>query len=175
MRTLWFSDNRDLVKWSALLHLARQHKLSVIVQLCFLNPHEFPPLTLDGVTMPIPHEVIKQFRSLHSVETLSDKVEIKVFDHPFTNRTAYLKTALEYANQFAGRPRAVFLDPDTGLSPRKPDFKHVTDAEAGILVCPRTGRCDRALSTPDESTWPSLGEAEAEAVRDRTRHSRIAR
>ena len=133
MRTLWFSDNRDLVKWSALLHLARQHKLSVILQLCFLNPHEFPPITLDGVTMPIPQEIIKQFRSLRSVETLSDEVEIKVFDHPFTNRAAYLKTALEYVNQFAGRPRAVLLDPDTGLSPRKPDFKHVTDAEARKL------------------------------------------
>ncbi len=130
MRTPWSSDNRDLVKWSVLLHLARQHKLSVIVQLCFLNPHEFPPPTLDGITMRIPQEVIKQFRSLHSVETLSDQVEIKVFDHPFTNRTAYLKTALEYVKQFAGRPRAVFLDPDTGLSPRKPNFKHVTGTEA---------------------------------------------
>jgi hypothetical protein len=57
-------------------------------------------------------------------------VAIKVFDRPFNDRSAYLKAALEYVAQFAGRPRAVFLDPDTGLSPRKTDITHVTGEEA---------------------------------------------
>lgn len=129
MGTAWFSDNRDLVKWSTLLHIARQHQISVVVQICFLNPHEFPPITLDGTTVPIPPEVKKHFRSLRSVERLSNNVSIKVFDRPFKDRSAYLKNALEFVGQFADRSRAVFLDPDTGLAPRKANIKHVTDAE----------------------------------------------
>ncbi len=130
MRTTWFSDNRDLVKWSVLLHLAKQHQLSVIVQICFLNPHKMPPITVNGATLPVPPEVINHFRSLRSVEHLSGEVEIKVFDRLFEERSEYVKGALAYVAQFSGRPRAVFLDPDTGLAPKKPDATHVTEAEA---------------------------------------------
>lgn len=129
MRTIWFGDNRDLVKWATLLHVARQHNLSVILQICFLNPHEFPPVTVDGVTVPVPREVIKQFRSLRSVERLSKAVEIKVFDCPLRNRVDYLNEAIRYIGQFSGRQRGVFLDPDTGLAPRRPDMTHVTENE----------------------------------------------
>lgn len=129
MRTSWFSDNRDIVKWSALLHLAKKHRLAVIVQICFLNSHEFPPVVLDGETLPVPSEVVNHFRSLRSVERLSSEVAIKVFDEPIQGRSDYLKAALAYMARFSGQPRGVFLDPDTGLAPKKPDATHVTDAE----------------------------------------------
>lgn len=129
MRSSWFSDNRDLVKWSALLHLAKRHQLRVIVQICFLNPHRFPSVTVNGTTLPVPPEVINHFRSVRSVEHLSSEVEIRVFDRPLQERNEYLKAALAYVAQFSGRPRAVFLDPDTGLAPKKPDATHVTEAE----------------------------------------------
>lgn len=131
MRTAWFGDNRDLVKWAALLHLAKQHRLSVILQICFLNQHDFPPITVGGQTMQVPAEVIRHFRSVRSVERLSNEVAIKVFDLPFTDRGAYLKEALGFVAQFSGQRRAVFLDPDTGLAPQKADVTHVTDSEAG--------------------------------------------
>ena len=130
MKTLWFGDNRDLVKWSTLLHVAKQHHLSVIIQICFLNAHEFPPITVDGTTLPVPPDVIKHFRSIRSVEGLSSEVSIKVFDRPFIDRGAYLKAALEFIGEFSNRPRAVFLDPDTGLAPGIANVKHVTEAEA---------------------------------------------
>ena len=42
----------------------------------------------------------------------------------------YLKAALEFIGEFSNRPRAVFLDPDTGLAPGIVNVKHVTEAEA---------------------------------------------
>jgi hypothetical protein len=130
MKTKWFGDDRDLVKWGALLHIARARKASVIVQVCFLNAHKFPRIAIDGKSVAIPPEVIKHFRSLRSVEHLAGDVGIKVFDLPFRNRRRYLKAALEYVGQFSGQRRVVFLDPDTGLTPDKTDITHVTDAEA---------------------------------------------
>lgn len=130
MKTAWFGDNRDLVKWGALLHIARERKASVIVQVCFLNSHKFPQLTIDGKSVAIPPGVIEHFRSIRSVEHLTNEVGIKVFDLPLGNRRRYLNAALEYIGQFSGERRVVFLDPDTGLTPGKTDVTHVTDAEA---------------------------------------------
>lgn len=131
MKTVWFGDKRDLVKWGALLHLARQRNASVIVQVCFLNPYRFPGITLDGKAVPLPPEVIEHFRSLRSVERLSSEITISVFDLQLKNRRRYLRTVLEFIGKFAGQRRVVFLDPDTGLTPGKTDSTHVSEAEVG--------------------------------------------
>jgi hypothetical protein len=131
MKTVWFGDKRDLVKWGALIHLARQRNASVIVQVCFLNPYRLPRITLDGKAVPLPPEVIEHFRSLRSVERLSSQVTISVFDRRLKNRRRYLKAVLEFIEKFAGQRRVVFLDPDTGLTPGKTDSTHVSEAEVG--------------------------------------------
>ena len=129
MRSKWFGDNRDLVKWSVLIHLAKRFQSSVILQVCFLSRHEFPQISLDGELLPMPQEVVEHFRSIRSVERLSNDVKIKVFDLPLDDREAYLKGALDFVNKVSGQPRVVFLDPDTGLAPAKAGVTHVTELE----------------------------------------------
>ena len=73
---------------------------------------------------------IENAHTIRSVEGVSSEVSIKVFDRPFIDRGAYLKAALEFIGEFSNRPRAVFLDPDTGLAPGIANVKHVTEAEA---------------------------------------------
>ena len=130
MRTLWFGDNRDLIKWSVLLHIARNEKAREIVQICFLNPHEFESVTLDGDRRAVPPEVIRHFRSVRSVEGLCADIAIRVFDRPFDARSEYLRAALEFINQ-SDKQRVLFLDPDTGLAPRRFGAEHVTPEEVG--------------------------------------------
>lgn len=122
------------------------------------QPTQISAITVNGATLPVPPEVINFLRSLRSVEHLSSEVEIKVFDRPFEERSEYVSGALAYVAQFSGRPRAVFLDPDTGLASKKPDATHVTEAEARqILVRPPTARHAGALSTPNQSKWQRMG------------------
>jgi hypothetical protein len=130
MRTLWFGDNRDLIKWSVLLHIARNEKAQEIVQICFLNSHEFENVTLDGETRGVPPEVIRHFRSIRSVEGFCADIAIRVFDRHFDARSEYLRAALAFIKQ-SDLQRVLFLDPDTGLAPPRFGAEHVTPEEVG--------------------------------------------
>ena len=55
--------------------------------------------------------------------------KLPFFEEPFHDRKTYLLSALRYIAQFDGSPKAVFLDPDTGLAPRKPSSTHVDATE----------------------------------------------
>ena len=47
MRDQWYGDNRDLLKWSTLLHVALRERLSAILQLALHRPNaEWPTLSL---------------------------------------------------------------------------------------------------------------------------------
>ena len=41
MRDKWYSDNRDLIKWSVLLLLARRAGVDRIIEIALLNPSDF--------------------------------------------------------------------------------------------------------------------------------------
>lgn len=133
MRSIWFGDKRDVVKWSVLLHLAQQHKLSVIAQICFLNEYRFPAVIVDKAPLPVPEEVLEHFRSIKSVTRLTDKVTIEVFDELLGNRLQYVDEAIAFIDHLRETPRLVFLDPDTGIAPPSGEFNvtHVTEAELG--------------------------------------------
>lgn len=130
MRSIWFGDKRDLVKWSTLLHISKRFKLEQIIQICFLNPSDFHSITIDGVEKEVPAEVIKHFRDLRSVEKISDNVAVTVFDEPFNNRQHYLSSSLTAISK-CNKPVCVFLDPDTGLKPlqSRANKTHVTETE----------------------------------------------
>ena len=130
MRNIWVGDNRDIVKWSTLLHLADHHNVKHILQICFLNPHDFSPIVIDGKEFPVPAPVIQHFRNVNNVKNILSNTEISVFDEPFNNRAAYLSSVLNFISKHNG-PKCVFLDPDTGLEPKNRVNKtHVTNAEA---------------------------------------------
>lgn len=131
MRDKWYSDNRDLIKWSVLLLLARRAGADRIIQIAFLNPSEFCQVEIDDESHQIPREVLFHFRDIRNIVGLSRHPRISVLDCKLGDRANYLCAALNYVASFSHERCLVFLDPDTGLEPgRGGDAKHVLNSEA---------------------------------------------
>lgn len=132
MRHIWYGDDRDLVKWGVLLHLARQHRIGLLVQVAFLRPSEFGMLEKDLEEIPIPGLVWEHFRDLHDIEELARRagIEIRLLDAPFEHRSrsAFISSVKQDLETLS-EPKVVLLDPDTGIAPEKYDAKHVTADE----------------------------------------------
>jgi hypothetical protein len=129
MRNKWYGDNRDLVKWAALLHIAETHKADRILQIAYFRDDDFDGIEIDGTLRQISLEVRAHFRDIRKIQELPAKVAISVFDTVFKDRREYLKQTKDFIASFPGERLVVFLDPDTGLEPSKPSLKHVLDSE----------------------------------------------
>ena len=136
MRDQWYGDNRDLVKWSALVHLARREAVSAIlhVAMCRPGPAPAPLATAHGKVDP-PAEVFRHFRDLDDIQRLAavTGLEIEVVKEPFTDRTAYFGRVCERVGAPRGGPMLVLLDPDVGLAPEIHGPEHVTSAEVAAV------------------------------------------
>lgn len=131
MRDKWFSDKRDLIKWSVLLILARRIRADRVIQIAFINPSEYGSIEIDGEQHQIPLEVLSHFRDIRNVTGLCQHPRISVFDIVLHERDSYLRAALSYVASFSDERCVVFLDPDTGLEPNGGgDSKHVLNHEA---------------------------------------------
>jgi hypothetical protein len=134
MQDKYYADHRDLLKWSMLIRLAEQYRLSRIIQLAYLRPSIFPMIDIAGQRTELPSQVRAHFRNIHNITPLHGDISISVFDRAFDDRTAYHDAVTRYLTEFAREPRLVFLDPDTGLEPMgRPDFKHVLGSEAHAI------------------------------------------
>jgi hypothetical protein len=134
MRNRWYADNRDLVKWSVLLLLAKRVGAERIIQIAFLNSSEFGEVEVDGERHPIPLEVQSHFRDIRNITGLSEHPRISVFDCALDERSSYLRSALDYIASFGRERCVVFLDPDTGIEPNGgADTKHVLNSEASAF------------------------------------------
>lgn len=130
MRDQWYGDNRDLVKWGVLLNLARHHAAKRILQVAYLRPSGWAQLEIDGQQCPIPAAVLRHFRSVRNITGLSADPRIEVVEAPFDDRHTYMQAVLEAIATRRDRELCVvFLDPDTGLSPRVPTLAHVLESE----------------------------------------------
>lgn len=129
MRNRWYSDNRDIVKWSILSHLARIAEAKRILQIAYFRHDDFEAIDIDGEQFETPPEVKTHFRDIRKIENLSSHVEINVFDTVFENRETYHLQAKDFINSFAKDKCIVFLDPDTGLEPTHPNLTHVLEEE----------------------------------------------
>jgi hypothetical protein len=132
MRDTWYSDNRDLVKWATLVHLARKHEIHRIVQVAYLQASPTPVLEAGDLTSPIEPAVLRHFRDLNQVQGLARiaGLDILVIDWPFSHRgrTVYAERLSDYLAEI-NSPKLVLLDPDTGIAPRSHDARHVTRGE----------------------------------------------
>jgi hypothetical protein len=132
MRDSWYSDDRDLVKWAALVHLATREQLRAVVQVAMFRPGK--RVTLDTVSgvITVPEAVWAHFRDLRSIRALGEAVglEISIIDDRFASkhRVVYFKRVAEALRRMLG-PKAVLLDPDTGFEPGKPNAKHITGGD----------------------------------------------
>ena len=131
MRDKWYSDNRDLVKWSTLLLIARKHRSDCILQVAYFRESHFGKITINEREYEIPSEVLTHFRDIRNITKLVSQPEIVVFDDKFEDRDNYLLGIKKFIKQNDKKNRSiVFLDPDTGLEPLgKPNHKHVLKKE----------------------------------------------
>ncbi len=136
MRETWYSDNRDLVKWGALLHLATQHDIGRIIQVAYFRASSPPALEADGVAIPKPLAVWRHFRDLHQVQGLArtSRLDISVIDWPFSHRgrADYSERLVKHLVELSG-PKLILLDPDTGIAPKNYGARHVTRAEVSAV------------------------------------------
>ena len=131
MQDKFYSDNRDLVKWSILHRLAETFQAHRILQIAFYRKRKFPNVIIDGEEHDIPQEVLSHFRDLCTIEGIKSEIRITVFDKLFENREDYLKSVRVFLSNFLEEKCVVFLDPDTGLEPQKnPNKNHVLESEA---------------------------------------------
>lgn len=130
MQDKYYSDRRDLVKWSVLLLLARKYRLQRILQIAYYRHSEFCQVEINGHREEIPPEILPFFRSFSNIVGLSQNPSISIFPDIFKDRRSYLKAAINFIAKFTTEHCAVFLDPDTGLEPeRNANLSHVLDAE----------------------------------------------
>jgi hypothetical protein len=133
MRERWFADNRDLIKWSVLVHLARTYALRTIVQVPYWRPEKAPfHFIFRNERLPVTDDVWRFFRDIHRIEQLGDDIGVKVkivreeFNH--ANRWLYSEHISRHLKDCA-RPLLLFLDPDTGIQPKKLEVTHTTERE----------------------------------------------
>lgn len=133
MRDIWYSDNRDLVKWSVILHIAKQYGLDHVLQIAYYRDSEFGTISIDGNEHEIPDEVLAHFRNINNIQAISGHIKVSVFNSPFDDRAEYASKVSSYIKGHNSFPVIVFLDPDTGLEHNNPNMNHVLDSEANEI------------------------------------------
>jgi hypothetical protein len=133
MQERWFADNRDLVKWATLLHIAREQSIRTIVQVPYLRSEaQMPSVRVGDADVSIDPTVWRFFRDVRRIEELgvTAGITIRVIAEPFISRAraAYVEHVFR-AIADATHPLLVFLDPDTGLEPQQVGAAHTTTQE----------------------------------------------
>ncbi|MEK6373748.1 MAG: hypothetical protein AABO58_13760 [Acidobacteriota bacterium] len=136
MRERWFGDDRDVVKWTTLLHLAREHDLPTIVYAPYWRPEPAPRVVMLGENpIFVPDEVWRFFRDFRRIRQLSkSKPKISIVDIDFDprRRREYIAATIGQIER-AERPLLLFVDPDTGIAPKTAAGEHVTREEIAEL------------------------------------------
>ena len=96
MQDWYYADHRDLLKWSVLVLLAQQHRLSRIIQIAYLRPSIFPTIDMGGQETELPSEVRAHFRNINNIAGLHNDIYISVFDRVFDDRKTYQEAAIGY-------------------------------------------------------------------------------
>ena len=132
MRDGWYSDDRDLLKWATLTHLADREQLRSVVQVAMFRPSKRMTIETASGPIGIPDLVWSHFRDIRGISPLGEAagLKISIIDAPFAaqNRVAYF-TYVAKALRDMPDAKAVLLDPDTGFEPQNPNSKHVTAAD----------------------------------------------
>jgi len=142
MQDQWYADNRDLVKWGVLVHLAGEHQITNILQVACYRKSGTGTASLACTQggepprgVPLPHEVYEHFRDVRDVRDitrLQDRtgLTIEVFNEEFCRpREGYFNSVEKEVTRERRAPLLVFLDPDTGIASKRAKLKHVTDSE----------------------------------------------
>lgn len=183
MRDRWYGDDRDVVKWSAVVHLARREAIADVLHAALYRPEdEWPRLATARGPAALPDEVVRHFRDLDDLQRLAAAagLRIETLKEPFRDRDrdAYFRRVCARVEAYRA-PVLVLLDPDTGLAPDgEAGPHHVASAEVaavfgalppgGVLACYQharrqkdwRGRARRAFANA-----PGVPSFEVEALR----------
>jgi hypothetical protein len=122
MKNRWYCDNRDLVKWGTLVHLAHSEQIRTVIQVAFLRKGERPPLRTDQGEAKITQEVWQHLRDVNLIRGLGKKagLDIVVLGQEFDpkRRREYIREVADCLKSRSGK-KIVLLDPDTGIEPKK--------------------------------------------------------
>ncbi len=134
MKDQYFGDNRDLVKWSTLLHLADMFGAASILQIAYCRPTSWGRIKVGEDHIEIRPEVLTHFRDIRNAKAICSRAKIRVFDMAFTiDRDAYHAAALQFIAERRSERCIVFLDPDTGLEPGDCRLEHVSEREVAEI------------------------------------------
>jgi hypothetical protein len=133
MQGLWYGDKRDRVKWGALVYLARTKAIPCIVQIAYFRHRPDLKLQTEQGEVPLPIQVWDHFSNLRHIEHLGKETGLKiiVLDQYFEpiKRRDYINMIVSHIdeiNKDNKNPKIVFLDPDTGIEPKKGKAEHIT-------------------------------------------------
>lgn len=137
MRERWYSDKRDLVKWATLVHLAKRWGARQILHVAFFKAENLKFKLSDGqVEFALPPEVWKHFRDLNGIRRLGKVagIPVEVIDKqwPGESREKYFENIVNRLGALQS-PLILFLDPDTGIEPKKCRDAHIKTAELDRL------------------------------------------
>ena len=147
MRDQWYGDDRDVLKWSTLVHLARRESVPGILHIAMYRASRpIAPLATAFGSVDPPDEVLRHFRDLGDIQRLAAAtgLEIDVIKSPFAHRVTYFDEVCGAVRARTGRV-LVFLDPDIGIEAEQGGPEHVTSADVArvfdalqpgdLLVC----------------------------------------
>lgn len=129
MQGLWYGDRRDLVKWGTLIHLAKANGIYWIFQVAYLRHLK---LKTEEKDIELPKEVWNHFSDLRHIKSLGDAtgLEIIVLDQTFNPlKRHYYISSISLNLKEIKTQKIVFLDPDTGIAPKKAKAEHVTEED----------------------------------------------
>ena len=135
MQDEWYGDKRDVVKWSSLVHLAQREKIQHILHVAMYRSNTYPALDTAQGPVELPIEVVQHFCDLNDVQRLATAtgLRVEVCKEEFCDRSDYFDRVCKRIRSYDCTPLVVFLDPDTGLTPKKPGLEHVTLCEVAVV------------------------------------------
>ena len=82
MRDWLYGDKRDIVKWGAILIIARKKSIHTVLQVALYRPDNSNyQLTIDGSKEPLPIEVIRHFRDIDQIHRLAANAKVRIDIH----------------------------------------------------------------------------------------------
>lgn len=137
MRDIWYADNRDILKWSGIVHLCSKKGIKGILWVPYYRKQQqWPELVFDKADISPPEKVIKHFRDIEDIHrlALTTGLNIKVIKEEFSHdaRTGYHRHVCKMIRQM-NEQKIVFLDPDVGLAPTKAKTEHVKHDEIRVI------------------------------------------
>jgi len=146
MKNEWYADDKDVLKWGALLHLAAQHSLNHLFYVATFRGTwpQAPAMHVNGQPVALPTAAWNHFRTIKGVGGLTAVAQLQstIIDRPFAWHNGFPNSAAAREDYFVSAaqmiaqhatPALVFVDPDNGIAPENPTWEHVLPAELTTL------------------------------------------